>query len=331
MHLDEPAHDGEAEAQAGELSGDGTLALLEGLEDSGERFGFDADSGIGDLDFQAVTLAVLVGRTKGDRSFFGGEFDRVGHQVQENLLEAAGIGPDVVILSAQGQRHFQPLFINITLEHGNDVVQDGVGIHDFEVKADFAAGDARDVEQVVNEPSLGFDIAANHVHVAPQLLGRDIRIVLDEADGGEHRRERRAQLALGALLVGDVAGDFGGADDAAGGVADGGDRHGDFDAPSIFCHADGFEVIDALAAVNASENLSLLIVAIGREQDFDGLADHLLGGVAEDALRGFIPTGDDALKGFGDDGIVGGLDNGSEPSLRHCLRQVVRRRLIHRI
>ena len=44
----------------------------------------------------------------------------------------------------------------------------------------------------------------------------------------------------------------------------------------------------------------------------DGLTDDLLAGVAKDAAGGVVPTSDDSVEVFGDDCVVGGLDDGRE-------------------
>ena len=46
-----------------------------------------------------------------------------------------------------------------------------------------------------------------------------------------------------------------------------------------------------------------------RVMDF---ADGFLGGIAEETLSALVPTVNDAVEIFGDDGVIGGLDDGGE-------------------
>jgi len=48
----------------------------------------------------------------------------------------------------------------------------------------------------------------------------------------------------------------------------------------------------------------------------DRLADDFVGGVAEGALRGRVPTEDDAVEIFADDGVVGSSNDGGQPRLQ---------------
>jgi hypothetical protein len=135
-------------------------------------------------------------------------------------------------------------------------------------------------------------------------------------DGGE-RLGLLAQRLLGRLPLGDVAGDLRGADDAPVGGPDGRDRQRDVYERAVLAAADGLVVLDALARADAREDGRLLVDVVFGEEGGDGLADDLLGRVAEDALGPLVPTGDDAFERLADDGVVGRLDDGGEPRLRH--------------
>jgi hypothetical protein len=72
-------------------------------------------------------------------------------------------------------------------------------------------------------------------------------------------------------------------------------------------------VVDALALPDPPEDGRLLVQMIRRDENRDGLADGLVGGVAEDALGPLVPAHDDAFERLADDGVVGRLDDGREP------------------
>src|SRR5213075_2030653 len=65
----------------------------------------------------------------------------------------------------------------------------------------------------------------------------------------------------------------------------------------------------------ALENCGFFVEAVFGKENGDGFADHFLGGVAEDSGGCLVPTADDAAEVFGDDGIVGGVDDGGEEGI----------------
>jgi hypothetical protein len=72
-------------------------------------------------------------------------------------------------------------------------------------------------------------------------------------------------------------------------------------------------VLDALARSQPGQEGRLLALPLLRDQYRDGLADRLVGGVAEDSLGPLVPARDDAFERLADDGVVGALDNRREP------------------
>src|SRR5215510_407509 len=66
------------------------------------------------------------------------------------------------------------------------------------------------------------------------------------------------------------------------------------------------------AAPDAFQNTRLLIRAIRRYQNHDGLTDGLFSRIAEQLLRAFVPTHDDAVQVLADDGVVRRFDDGRQ-------------------
>jgi hypothetical protein len=102
------------------------------------------------------------------------------------------------------------------------------------------------------------------LHERQQVLGAVVYFARKQLD----------QL-LPALSLGDVARDFRRADDPAIGVLDRRNRERDVDQAAVLAPANGFVVIDALAAPDASENPALLGLAVRWNQDRDGLCRRL--------------------------------------------------------
>ena len=123
-------------------------------------------------------------------------------------------------------------------------------------------------------------------------------------------------LVFVALPCGDIASDLGSADDTAGGIGHRGDGERDVDGRAVFGATHGFVVIDVLSAAEAFENGGLFAVAVPGDDEGDVPADRFRGGEAEKTLGAAIPTGDEAVDGLADDGIVGGFDDGGEQCFR---------------
>ena len=120
------------------------------------------------------------------------------------------------------------------------------------------------------------------------------------------------QDGLGVLARGDVARNFRRTDNLA--VLIPHRRHGEryVDEATVLAAADGFKMIDALAAPDASENDWLLVLQILRDDDGDRFADDLLRRITEQPSGARIPADDDAVEVFADDRIVGQFDDARE-------------------
>src|SRR5579872_5179381 len=77
----------------------------------------------------------------------------------------------------------------------------------------------------------------------------------------------------------------------------------------------GFEVLDALAAAQPLKNCGFLRSQLGRNQNSDGAPDGLFGSESENAAGTGVPTRDDAVEVFGNNGIVGRGDDRGKAAL----------------
>src|SRR5674476_272414 len=103
-------------------------------------------------------------------------------------------------------------------------------------------------------------------------------------------------VALRLLLLCDVAGDRGCADDRAVRVADRCDGELDRERRSVFSGADGLEVVDRLARTDLGQDGDDLAGAVLGAEQVDGPVDDLLAGVAVHPFGGRVPARDDALE-----------------------------------
>src|SRR5580658_11247507 len=104
-----------------------------------------------------------------------------------------------------------------------------------------------------------------------------------------------------ALLLAEVAGDLGDADDGAVIVSDRRDGQHDRDERAILALAFRFDVIDPLALVDAFEDRDFFSDAVRRDDQGDGLADYFGSRITEHALGGVVPGGDDAVEVLSND------------------------------
>ena len=75
-------------------------------------------------------------------------------------------------------------------------------------------------------------------------------------------------------------------------------------------------MINALPPSEGRENISLFVKTVWRDDQSNMLADSFLGGVSKNSLCSFVPIGDSTVEGFRDNGILRGLDYGSETGER---------------
>ena len=113
-----------------------------------------------------------------------------------------------------------------------------------------------------------------------------------------------AQAVLGALLLGDVSGDFRCADNLATTVFDWRDGQRNVDQRSVFPPPHRFVMFNPLSQPEPFEVFRLLILVTGWDEDGDGLAHYLGGSVAKYPFGSLVPTGDDPIQVFADNGVI---------------------------
>ena len=126
----------------------------------------------------------------------------------------------------------------------------------------------------------------------PGELGNGVR------QRGELRRLLLQSFAQDDLIA-QVVGDFRCADDGAVRIAN--RRHGDGDRDHLagFGAAQGFELRNQFSRPDPREDRVLFVLSIVGDDAADGLADHFVGGPAEQPFRGGIPRLDNAIERLG--------------------------------
>src|SRR5271166_4308243 len=120
-----------------------------------------------------------------------------------------------------------------------------------------------------------------------------------------HLPEQQILPLFRPFALGNVAGNFGRADDISAEVSDWRNGQRNIDQASVLALSDRLVMVDPLTAADAFEDSWFLVVAIGRNEHRHRLADRFLARIAEEALRASVPARDDAVDVFGNDGVVG--------------------------
>ena len=107
--------------------------------------------------------------------------------------------------------------------------------------------------------------------------------------------------------------------DLAASADDGRDRRFDVDPPAVLAHAHDLDRLHHLAAAHAVVHV-LEHAALGRHEELDRVAEHLLGAVAEHALGRRVPARDLAAARAADDRLEGGVDDGLALAQRRLAR-----------
>src|ERR1700730_5936408 len=85
MKIDNVLYDGQIEAEAAELTGDRCISLLERLKEGGLPFGVDANSGIGNLEDEMISIVVRSANF--DAPVAGRELGSITNEIPKDLLD----------------------------------------------------------------------------------------------------------------------------------------------------------------------------------------------------------------------------------------------------
>ena len=193
-------------------------------------------------------------------------------------------------------------------------------IHPRGGQGQLGRADARDFEQVVDEPCEAVRLVQHHLEpMRGELLAAEHELCLTLEVGervaqlvADHREELLL-LLLGRPPLADVARNRGGAHNRARAVLDRGDAQGDRDAPPILGHPFGLVVLNPLPPPQPLHDRGEFIRTVGGDQPRDGLADRLRHRVAVEPLRRGVPARNHRVQGLADDRVFRGLHDGGEP------------------
>ena len=209
LRIHQTLGDGKTETETAETVALLMVFLREGIEDFFNHRRVDADAGIPDLDQKRAGIFLRIAGAHAHGATGRGEFHRVLQHVPENLLHPHCIRLDGMLL--RGEVHFDIDFPLARLGFYDFVglAQRGMGIQRADIEAHLSAGDAREVEQVVDEPRFERDRFHDDIEVRadfPGQIGIPRKLRGKQQRGGEgsaeFMRERGQEIILraGGLL-----------------------------------------------------------------------------------------------------------------------------------
>ena len=187
---------------------EGSVDLREQVEDLREHVGGDADAAVADAEDGVVAVAA---DGQVDPAAVAGVLGRVVQDVRQDLREPGlvGLHPERFPGALHGEDLAAGLDERPAGLHG--VGDDRRDVEGLLVELDLAAGDPRDVEEVVDEPDHLLDLPVDHVARPAEVDVVDAEL-LEELDGVADRREgipqfvgeHRQELVLAAVVLLDV-------------------------------------------------------------------------------------------------------------------------------
>lgn len=194
VDFDEGLGDGEAQAEAAVTAGDEIASLFESIEEAIDLGGIDTDAGVLHLDQEAgLGIGEQVAGADIDAAAIGSELGGVFDEVPEHLLEPRVIGEDVVVGGVELEVELEVFGLDIGAEDIDDGADGGVDIDGLERKLELAAGDAGEIEQIIDEPGFELHVAADNLGVGERGRGK-VGGALEELGGGKDGGEGRAEL-----------------------------------------------------------------------------------------------------------------------------------------
>ncbi len=192
--LDETAGNCQAEAQPTEAVGAShrVIALGKRVVDPVQLGRGKTDAAVGDGDHCHLIRRTQM-QTHGDPAVVGRELDRVFQDIPKNLLQAHRISRYLSRKFSQLQTEIDLLLLDISLHGRQRILQYPAQIHGHQVERHLAMGDAREIQQIVDQAGFQFHILANGGENLPRLLAKR-RIGRRLARQQQHRVERRAQF-----------------------------------------------------------------------------------------------------------------------------------------
>ena len=119
-----------------------------------------------------------------------------------------------------------------------------------------------------------------------------------------HLPEQQILPLFRPFALGNVAGNFGRADDIAAKVSDWRNGQRNIDEASVLAHSDRLIMVDPLTTPDAFQDSGFFVTAIGWNEHRHRLAYRLPARVAVEALRATIPARDNAVNVSREDGVV---------------------------
>ncbi|MNV02306.1 hypothetical protein D3C71_925380 [compost metagenome] len=160
--------DGQAQPEAAVAPGGGAIGLAEAAEQVAQELRGDAIAAVGDADRPVPAIAAQ-GHRHG--AFGRGEFDRIGEQVPQHLLQARGIAEHQRRVVGQDQAHLQGLALGHQFLGTHGFGQLRAQVQHLHFQLYLAQQHAAEVEHVRDQPLLRHRAVGDHAQALVQRAG----------------------------------------------------------------------------------------------------------------------------------------------------------------
>ena len=164
--------------------------------------------------------------------------------------------------------------------------------------------------QFVNLPAQSFVFRITKHGLRASIPFTNCGCLIDRENGVQRSLKNRCfvcfrppQSFFRLLALGDVSDDFRRSDNLAMTVFDWRDGQRNVDQRSIFPLPHRLEMFGPLSSFEPFQNFRFLTQAVRRDDNRDGLAHYLGGSVAENPFGPLVPSGDDPIQIFADNGV----------------------------
>ena len=216
-HTHQALADDQPQAGAAEFAAGGGIDLAESLEQAGKFLGFHANPGIAHRKFQGQAVVMVLDHFNLDHHFAGlGELDRVAHQVEQHLAQAARVADDPARHIRRGvEDQLQAFFLCAQRDQVGQAVQNVIQVEVNRLDLQLAGFNLGKIEDIVDDLQQRLAGGGDAPHVIALFfiqvgLQHQVRQPQHAAHGGADLVAHDGQeITLGAVgIIGLIAGLF---------------------------------------------------------------------------------------------------------------------------
>ena len=165
--------------------------MFKRIENPRQCLGRDADSGIDDLSAELLRLRIT--RPERDPAVQGSELHGVAEKIPKHLLNSCRIAVDVMTIRTEIKFDVRLQGRAIAVNDRARLLDQLMDVDDAAMQLHFAIGDAREIEQIVDQLRLELHVSPDHGDIGANFRWK-IWIRLHRTRGHQHGIQRRAKF-----------------------------------------------------------------------------------------------------------------------------------------